>query len=422
MLNDHPPWNSFLLPTINTPGSQCHTHELQSESYCPGVFHPGIWVSFTRCNIKSWDIWLRTDLSPGIRAQGIYKQILQSKYCLESYVSTKLLSMLGEQDNSEQKSLPLDVNYTLKVGESKLTGATLKSSKSFVFPWLFYTFQGWGVVSWAVCFQEGPDFTGGENWLWEGQFPIIYSRAVIPPDTGQSVRAAPVAAAAGPRSGRGSPAAVGGSLRSRELLLLCSPNQTSQRLQAKSCGGQTPCAQGGCTQGLLSSGRLGGCLCRSLRRSWVRWRRLQGCCASARGVQGSAHPSVPAAGLATAPMALPPVLVTSGCSWSWTRVGSVGEGTGPHEELIDTARGITGIFKKADLRNRAYFGYFLIRKNWPYFVLHSDLSLQETAFSQGITLSGSWLYIRRRREDVISLLLKKISYVTDPCLKVSRQK
>lgn len=94
------------LPATNNPGSYCHTHELQSESCCPGVFHPCIWVSFTRCNIKSRDVWLRTDLSAGIRAEGICKQILQSKYCLESYISTELLSMLGKEDNSEQKSPP----------------------------------------------------------------------------------------------------------------------------------------------------------------------------------------------------------------------------------------------------------------------------------------------------------------------------
>lgn len=39
------------------------------------------------------------------------------------------------------------------------------------------------------------------------------------------------------------------------------------------------------------------------------------------------------------------------------------EGAGSQEELTDTAHRITELFKKVDLRNKAYFGYFLIRKN-----------------------------------------------------------
>lgn len=39
------------------------------------------------------------------------------------------------------------------------------------------------------------------------------------------------------------------------------------------------------------------------------------------------------------------------------------EGAGPQQELIHMAHRITELFKKADLRNKTYFGYFLIRKN-----------------------------------------------------------
>lgn len=47
-----------------------------------------------------------------------HMRTLQSEYYLETYIPTKLLSMLGGT-TVNRKALPLDMNFTLKVGESK---------------------------------------------------------------------------------------------------------------------------------------------------------------------------------------------------------------------------------------------------------------------------------------------------------------
>lgn len=115
-------------------------------------------------------------------------------------------------------------------------------------------------------------------------------------------------------------------------------------------------------------------------------RRFQGCGVPARGAQGSAHPCQqlgwhPCCTHATHGAPACP------CHRCWMRVCSV------REELIDTAPSITELFKKADLRNKAYFGYFLI------FLISLKLTLlcpaqwltaaENRIFLWGITLSGS---------------------------------
>lgn len=245
-------------------------------------------------------------------------------------------------------------------------------------------------------------------------FPSIISVLFVPPGPVPCVRAARAVPGGGPRP---LPALQWGVRSTRGSSSFCVAQiKSSQHLQAKSCGWQTLCAGRVCTQGLLSSGRLRRCLC---RRAWDApgWGKAfpRLLCFSPRCP--GLWPPVPAAGLATHGTPTCPCPAEALLNES---VQHVGRGRFPGGTDWHASQDHWTI-QKSRLEEQDLLWLFLNREKLTFLHPAQWLTTAENSiFPRNHSLRKLSVYKENDWRDNFIPLKKKIPYVTDPCLKVSR--